>query len=66
MDQLSISWELAATVIEAKSTEAKEMGGRCIYPLNLQGNYRPELVRFRQHLAFTRAAYKLRHLALAE
>jgi hypothetical protein len=66
IDQLSISWKLTTTAIEAKSAEAKEIGGRFLYPLNLQGNHRPELVRFHQHLTSMRAAYKLRHLKLAE
>ncbi len=66
MDQLSICGKLAATAIEAKSAEAEEIAGQYLYPLNLQGNHRPELVRFHQHLTSVRAAYKARHLNLAE
>ena len=66
MDQLSICWKLATTAIEAKSAEAEEIAGRYLYPLNLQGNHRPELVGFHGHLTSMRAAYKARHLKLPE
>ncbi len=66
MDQLAISWKLLATAIEAKSAEAEEIGGRFFYPLNLQGNHRPELANFHQYLKSARAAYKVRYLKVAE
>ena len=45
----------------AKDVECDELQGPFHYPLNIQGNARPELASFRHHLKSVRKAYKLQH-----
>lgn len=40
--------------------ERTELEGECYFPLNIQGNKRPELVAFVLHLKATRSAYTRR------
>jgi hypothetical protein len=59
-DSLSIAWQAATTRDEAKALERSELQGTYHYPLNIQGNRRPELVAFVRYLKSTRSAYKRR------
>jgi len=59
-DSLSIGWQAANTRDEAEALERSELQGTYHYPLNIQGNRRPELVAFVRHLKSTRSAYKRR------
>jgi hypothetical protein len=59
-DGLSVSWQAASTRAEAEKMERTELQGEYHFPLNIQGNKRPELVSFVQHLKATRIAYKKR------
>jgi hypothetical protein len=59
-DGLSVSWQAASTRAEAEKMERTELQGEYHFPLNIQGNKRPELVAFVQHLKATRIAYKKR------
>lgn len=61
-DGLSISWQAADTREEAEKLERAELNGEYHFPLNIQGNKRPELVAFIRHLKATRSAYKQRFL----
>jgi hypothetical protein len=61
-DGLSITWRTATTRKEAEMIEHAELQGEYHYPLNIQGNRRPELKAFLQHLKLTRAAYKRRFM----
>lgn len=61
-DSLSVCWQAANTVEEAKALEDSELKGRYHYPLNIKGNSRPELVAFVRNLKSTRSAYKRRFL----
>lgn len=57
-DSLSIAWQAATTREEAESLERAELQGPYHYPLNIQGNRKPELRAFVRHLRSTRSAYK--------
>lgn len=59
-DGLSIAWRVANTREEAEEIERAELQGEYHYPLNIQGNRRPELVAFVRYLKSTRSAYKRR------
>lgn len=59
-DSLSIGWQAASSRSEAETLERSELQGTYHYPLNIQGNRRPELVAFVRHLKSTRSAYKRR------
>lgn len=59
-DSLSIGWQAASTRDVAQALERSELQGTYHYPLNIQGNRRPELVVFVRHLKSTRSAYKRR------
>jgi hypothetical protein len=59
-DNLSIGWQAANSRNEAEALERSELQGMYHYPLNIQGNRRPELVAFVRHLKSTRSAYKRR------
>ena len=59
-DGLSVSWLAVTTREEAEETERTELQGEYHYPLNIQGNRRPELVAFVRHLKSTRSVYKRR------
>lgn len=61
-DSLSIGWRAANSRDEAGALERSELQGTYHYPLNIQGNRRPELVAFVRHLKSTRSAYKRRFL----
>ena len=63
-DSLSIGWQATNTRDEAKALERSELQGMYHYPLNIQGNKRPELVAFVRHLKSTRSAYKRRFVKL--
>jgi hypothetical protein len=59
-DSLLISWLAARTRDEAEALERLELQGTYHYPLNIQGNRRPELVAFVRHLKSARSFYKRR------
>lgn len=59
-DRLSIGWQVANTRAEAEAVERRELMGTYHFPLNIQGNSRPELSTFVRHLKSTRSAYKRR------
>jgi hypothetical protein len=59
-DSLSVSWQAANSRGEAESLERSELQGTYHYPLNIQGNRRPELVALVRHLKATRSSYKRR------
>ncbi len=59
-DGLSVSWQATNSREEAEALERGELQGTYHYPLNIQGNRRPELVAFIRHLKSTRSAYKRR------
>ena len=59
-DSLSITWQAADSRHEAEALERSELQSAYHYPLNIQGNRRPELVAFVRHLKSTRSAYKRR------
>ncbi|ATG74527.1 hypothetical protein AN401_12250 [Zobellella denitrificans] len=61
-DKLAVGWQLAETRDEAKSMEDHELCGEYHYPLNIQGNRRPELIQYIRYLKSTRSAYKRRFL----
>ena len=61
-DSLSVSWQAANGRAEAESLERSELQGTHHYPLNIQGNRRPELVTLVRHLKITRSSYKRRFL----
>ncbi len=61
-DGLSIVWRVATTREEAEKIERDEFQGEYHYPLNIQGNRRPELVAFVSYLKSTRSAYKGRFM----
>ncbi len=63
-DCLSISWRVASTREGAKEMERAEFQSEYHYPLNIQGNRRPELAAFVRHLKSTRSAYKRRFVRL--
>ena len=54
-DSISVSWQAANTRDEAESLERSELQGTYHYPLNIQGNRRPELVGWVRHLKATRS-----------
>ena len=57
-DGLSIAWRATSTRGEAEILEHAELQGKYYYPLNIQGNLRPELLAFVRHLKSSRSAYK--------
>lgn len=57
-DKLAVGWRLTETRDEAKSMEENELCGKYHYPLNIQGNRRPELIQYIRHLKSIRSAYK--------
>lgn len=59
-DRLSIGWQAANSRDEAEVLERSELQGRYHYPLNIQGNRRPELMAFVRHLKSARSTYKRR------
>ncbi len=59
-DSLSVSWQVANSRGEAESLERSELQGACHYPLNIQGNRRPELAALVRHLKAARNSYKRR------
>ena len=61
-DSLSVSWQIANTRDVAESLERRELQGTYHYPLNIQGNRRPELVALVRHLKATRSSYKRRFI----
>ncbi len=61
-DRLSVSWQAANSRDDAESEERKELHGSFHYPLNIQGNRRPELLALVRHLKDSRRAYKRRFL----
>jgi hypothetical protein len=62
-DGLSVAWFAATTREEAEEMERVELQGEYHYPLNIQGNRRPELRAFVRHLKSSRSAYKRRFVA---
>ena len=62
-DGLSVAWRVATTRVEAEQMERAELQGEHHYPLNIQGNRRPELLVFVRHLKLSRSAYKRRFVA---
>ena len=64
-DGLSVAWRAAATRQEAEELERAELQGEYHYPLNIQGNRRPELRAFLRHLKSTRSTYKRRFVQAA-
>jgi hypothetical protein len=61
-DTLSVSWQAANARDEAESLERSELQGTYHYPLNIQGNRRPEVAALVRHLKATRSSYKRRFL----
>ena len=61
-DSLSIGWQTAHSREDAEALERCELQGAYHYPLNIQGNRRPELSAFVRHLKSMRSAYKRRFL----
>lgn len=57
-DGLSVAWRAATTRDEAKEMERTELQDGYHYPLNIQGNRRPELGAFLRHLKRTRSSYR--------
>ena len=64
-DSLSIDWKATNTRDEAMALERSELQGKYHYPLNIQGNRRPEVVAFVRYLKSTRSAYKRRFVELS-
>lgn len=62
-DTLSIAWQTTSSRRQAEDVEHAELQGPYHYPLNIQGNTRPEVAAFVRQLKADREAYKLRHLA---
>ena len=61
-DTLSIVWRATSSRKEAEAIEHAELQGPYHYPLNIQGNARPELAAFGRQLKAARKAYRLRYL----
>lgn len=64
MDHLSISWQVVDSRHEAETLERSDLQGLYHYPLNIQGNLRPELATFVRHLKSKRSDYKRRFTKL--
>ena len=64
-DGLSVAWRAATTRAEAEQMEQAELQSEYHYPLNIQGNRRPELLAFIRHLKSSRSTYKRRFVAAA-
>jgi hypothetical protein len=65
-DSLSIGWQISNTRDQAEVLERSELEGAYHYPLNIQGNRRPELVAFVRHLKSTRSAYRRRFVSSSD
>ncbi|MFC5398831.1 GIY-YIG nuclease family protein [Undibacterium jejuense] len=63
-DGLSVAWQVTGTREEAEAMEHAELQGDYHYPLNIQGNRRPELVEFVRHLKSSRRAYRKRFVPM--
>lgn len=61
-DGLSVAWQVARTRDEAETMELAELSGEYHFPLNIQGNRRPELVEYVRYLKSSRRTYKRRFL----
>ena len=59
-DGLSIDWRATTTREQAETMERTELQGEYHYPLNIQGNRKPELQTFIRHLKSSRIAYRQR------
>lgn len=60
-DTLSVAWLPAPDRAQAEATEHAELQGPHHYPLNIQGNKKPEVAAFLRNLKAARKAYKTRH-----
>jgi GIY-YIG catalytic domain-containing protein len=63
MDVLEIEWAPFAAVADAAAAEAQELLVGPNYPLNIQGNRRPELANYTRYLKSVRKAYRAKYLA---
>ncbi|MFZ6771570.1 GIY-YIG nuclease family protein [Undibacterium sp. SXout7W] len=63
-DDLSLSWKSTNTREEAELIERSELHGEYHYPLNIQGNKRPELLNYINLLKVIRKNYKRRNIYL--
>jgi hypothetical protein len=61
-DGLSVAWQATDSREKAEALEHAEFLGAYHYPLNIQGNRRPELRVYLRHLKSARSAYKQRYL----
>lgn len=62
-DGLSVDWKTTANREDATAIERAELQSNPYhYPLNIQGNRRPELLSYLLHLKSTRQNYKRRYL----
>jgi hypothetical protein len=61
-DGLSVSWQPTDSRDAAVALEHAEFGSEYHYPLNIQGNRKPELAKYIRHLKSTRSAYKRRYI----
>ena len=62
MDHLKISWIVTTSKTEAERIESAELTGQYHYPINIQGNKKPELANFIQHLKELRRNYRRRYI----
>jgi len=62
MDKLKISWVKTSSKDEAKLIEDAELNSNYHYPINIQGNHKPEVAQFIQYLKLLRRNYKRRYL----
>lgn len=62
MDKLQVSWVQTSSKDEAKRIEDAELASKYHYPINIQGNHKPEVTQFVQYLKRTRRNYKRRYL----
>jgi hypothetical protein len=61
-DGLSVGWQPTDSRDAAAALEHSEFDGEYHYPLNIQGNRKPELANYIRHLKSTRSAYKRRYV----
>jgi len=58
-NSLSISWQLTSTREEAEALERRELESEYHYPLNIQGNRRPEVKQYVKYIRARRKEYKV-------
>lgn len=64
-DSLTFSWQITDSRGAAQEIEHFELTGEYHYPLNIQGNKRPELRAFTKHLKSVRRDYRKRYTSIS-